>query len=475
MHRRSKLLFLVTIILHLASCATLTSRHQIISIDSNPRNIEVIYEKDNKTTSIGKTPFFYQFRREGNLKIAAKNGSDIFPIKNDCSLRWLVVFLGNIPFAVISPLLGVSAFGFDLLSGNAWNCENNVSINLPNSINKNSHPPKCHRVFVVPPYHESKVDSFLLLEKWVKKARNKIHCHEFVDQKDVLKFHELLNIGLHKKFEFEKVEKHKIRKIGYKTGSSIFVALNINPDNRNKSEGITIEASYYDMHTGQEVFGPDYPKKVTVNAEGIAKKTEEKILNFAFEKLPNSFGYESRSLSFVEDNFQEQRSSKSTLPTQISSWTILSETSPEAYNEWDISLGLYPRFEFYHFDWTYKLDSMQDDFRWRLTHLMAAYEGRVTFFTALGQLSTGFGFGPMLTFSKPSIGESGLYLSTFFTILIRYSAHMTSQLFFYLDIASNSPVRTFTTNGFHSDTFSDLSIGLGYYFPDFFSKTKSLL
>lgn len=453
------------------SCSSLTSRHQIVSIDSVPRGAEIYQLNSESDEYLGKTPFFYKVSRARKLKFKAKYNNKSYFYDRLCSFRWLTTSVGNIPF-FINPYAGIAAVSYDVASENAWACADYIVMNMKKKPKNLRSQKNCHKFFVVPPYLENKLDSFDLLDKWLKKAKSSNRgCSKFVPRNELMELHEIFNIGLHSRFEFQKLEKHKLRKIGLETGADIFVVLNIKKDSLKKGK-IAIESVYYDMHTKQIKRG--LSKTIYVAANRRFTGPSSKLFNYSIDFLPNSISYEARTMSFPKDRYKGSRTENRTLPSQLTAWNILSVSSPEAYNDWDISYGIYPSLELFLFDWSYNnLNGNNEPFRWRLYHLMGTYEGRVTLFNALGQSSVGLGLGAMVTYSEPSLGEEEMYINRVTQIYARHSAHFTRNLFAYMDISSYLPTKIFVAKEFNSGAFTDLSIGLGYYFPDAYSSLTS--
>lgn len=453
-----KKIYLIFSFSFLCSCATLTSRSQLISIDSSPRGANVYLK--SKLRKIGTTPFFYELPRTNAIKLKFKpTGKSQGNVYNQtCSFRWFVAGLGNLPFFTLSPYAGVAAFAYDFFSKNVWNCDDHIVANL-------KHRPKnkqCHHFFVVPPYHKNPSKAFQLYEEWKKIITDKIaSCHSFVSNIDLKRYHRSFNLGLHRKFTYKKVKKHKIKKIGYATGADVFVTLNFDEKNPD-----VLIANYIDMHKDTEIL--HFPHATKINIKNHREEViSDNVFSFAIELFPNSFGYEFRSTLHTKDTFEENRSPNRTLPVLVTSFSLLSMTGPEAYDEWDIAYGLYPRLNFYSFDWTYIFESPKEELRWRLYYLMFAYEGRMTFFTALGQLSLGLGWGPMLVYSKPYDLAAEFVFSNFNTAYFRYTAHLSKSLFLYLDTSMFFPARRFyLRDSIQSASFLDVTVGLGYFLQD---------
>lgn len=451
-------IFLVLLV-SLYSCATITSRRQLVSVDSSPRGQE-IYLGERATKSIGVTPLFYELPRTKKLSLMLKMPGipDKHFYEESCSFRWLVSGLGNIPFFIINPISGALALGYDFFSDNAWHCSDNIRVTWKSR----KHLKACHRFFVVPPTHRSPSKAFHAYILWKKIVRKKIDkCHSFVGDAQIKKYHHILNLGVHSKFDYHKVSSHKINKIGYGTGADVFVTLNFDEKRKN-----ILLADYYDMHTKSVIEG--FPRSTKVQMKDHNEELASEVLSFTFELFPNSLAYESRSSFHDQDTFQENRRSNNSLPALLTSLSLLSIVSPVAYDDWDISYGFYPSLDFYSFDWSYSFEDSSKDGRWQLFYLMPSYEGRLMFFTGLGQVSLALGWGPQLSYSKYS-GKSGEVIASSFSYnYLRYEAHMSQSVFFYLDTSNFSiSKRIFATDELETGSFSEVALGLGYFFTNF--------
>ena len=438
----------------ISSCASLTSTNQIISIDSSPRGSDVYLGKNKQ--KIGTTPLFYKLPRTRKLKLNFKTDKQASKSFNKtCSFRWLVSGLGNLPF-FSNPELGLVALTYDVLSENAWHCDDYIKVKLPEK-NKRR---ECYKLFVLAPKHKNPYMSEKIREYWMQSIKEKIDpCHSFVGLKETKKYHKLLGLGNQDSFESEDIKSNKIRKIGLRTEANVFVTLNFNRKNRR-----TLNADYFDMHTSNQI--NKFPKRLKLPANYSNEEFKDSIVNFAFELLPNSLSYEAGNTVHFNDTFTENRSEINSLPTYLSSFSLLNIVSPEAYGEWDISYGIYPSLEFFLFHWSYSFENANENFNWRLYYLMPGYEARITFYTALGQWSVGIGLGPVLTYSKATITPAKWSSSSFNYSYLRYSAHFSESLFFKIDTTFFNLKQTYKVDKVSSGPFSEITLGLGYFFPE---------
>lgn len=425
-----------------------------------------MFSDRDRRQHIGTTPFFYEVPRSRQLDLWAGSSDSQCSLwsRNRCSVRWAVAGFGNLPLLALRPEAGIAAIAYDFISGNAWHCPDRIRIEIPRkSVPSLDLHETCLRFFVIPPGIEDRDLSFSLVEAWKKKLSEQLLvCHSFVESEETQDIHRILNIGFHKKFDYEKISRHKILKIGAWTGADFLVSLSPDPTDYH-----VILADYYDIHRDEKV--PDrYPAKVRLE-EAVPESSVLKELwsRFFYELFPNSIAYESRVVRHSQDSFHEHRSEINTLPRVLSSFSFMNVISPYAFDTWDLAFGLSPGMNLYAFDWRYRYDpdSAESD-RWKLFYILPSFEGRVVFFTAIGQLSFGLGAGPAMVVSTFN-NEPSRYLSGVFSLsYVRYEAHLNRSLFVYSDFSSYKIKPYITEHHLKSGSFSEVSVGLGYFFRD---------
>ena len=457
----------------LSGCSSLLHYHDPVSIDSNPRGLD-LYVNDKKE---GKTP---QFVSENDL-----GRSYVLDLKNEnkecyhgsyqCRTNFASGIVGNgalsLPLFFISPPLGMLAMmafvSTDYYSNNIWDCENNIKISIEN-IKAPKRPCRTYIVFPPKEIDEDLADAGVRI--WKRSFLYKMgECDEFADDYKVHEAFLKFDIKSYRNNTIEDLPALYMRKIGYETGATDAVFLGLKSDNRI----FNITSQTRDLHTGEIEDG--------IAVKAVYKENKEKE-HSEFENLnqfkkrffrmmrfvPNSFFVAPISLDYFTGSKPYHTLEEGTSSKYLSYFTrfsVLTLRPRESTRLWNVDVQIAPiiNSNFIHkkirVQYT-KSSSADADVNYNSVY--GAFELSLLTYGPIGRLALSVGAGPYWS-SRRKIGFGYHYG-------VSHIGFVTERAFTRISLNYIDYNQTLykASSGDRATGIVSLSFGLGYYLPEIY-------
>ena len=459
------------------SCATLDSRHQVLEINSDPHGVKVYdqFGKNNETT-----PVFRRVRRSRYHILKYDRDGKLRKKRISCPLNFASTTVNTIagalvliaqPWAGIATIVGLN--GIDLLSGNAFDCDEKIMLNVAEDADLEP----CYRVAVIPPEVGDQVQAFEIAESWIKRTKKfSQRCTEFIDVKDSFEAHAYYNIDTSDSIQASQLNRRIARHIAGELNANYLVELSTRDDNANwyvkpklySVEENTIVSAKQEL--GFEVVS-QIPK-LGIYASKSTSASLRKILHKGVQLIPNSIGFTPYSNIEFEGELAPEQEDPTIGTTLLSSWTLSSIQHPARFRSLDATWSLYPSFgiSFNNFDIPTDTADINPSTQRKLRLILGFGELRVkgTLHTPLGALGVYYGFGATVMWRNYDDGVFSEFFRPFGSFGFDYYAFITRNMFFQAGIQQRDIYNNDFYNiddGREADSFINATVGMGYFIP----------
>lgn len=471
----------------LAGCASLTGTTEIVSVDSEPRGVEV--QRLDDLEKLGRTPLFTRekrARRHGYVFLGSEGRKHARIVQ--CSLRWPTTLVAN---GIVAGVLGASnpasglaiglgAIGIDFMQGAAWTCDDPFVAKLPQL---KAPPPPCRRFLVVPPAHYDEKLSDALVLAWIKRSKASLGgCHTYVEQATGKELFAYLNIDHETPVRnLKTLGDRNVKALGYRAQASDLVILETTD---RRGNAVVARPVIYDMHT-RKVAAREASLGVTPQTgAGPGKTGHPEWLIRAVNFMPNavSLGFSTQT---IHDNRTEKGSDlkileehdERSLPTYVSGWSVHSVDHPEGFAPWDVHVAITPELSTGYIQKRFKMARTDAvgfptdepfDHRFAFFYVAALANAGVTGHTPLGAFGASIGAG-MAYFDVHDDIDRLRRAAPIFSVGVQYTAFVTRDVFLLVDastyglLGSRKPL--FEHELLRIDGFQSIRVGLGYFLP----------
>ena len=453
--------YLLLFVVLLEACGTLGGLHEVVSVDSEPRGLEVF----EGTKSIGLTPFFYNMRRarQHRLLVRRPEAQALMPYPVACSFRWQVEVFGSGFLATLNILAVPAAVTVDLLTGAAFDCRSEFFIALAEE-DEPQLASGCHRFLIVPPRHPDERVSDDLVNIWVKGVTARLkRCDTILPYRDSKRRLSYFGIDHAHVPSFFDVDRDITNQIGFRTGATDVVYL----DYSAAAAEVTVTPTVYDLHRRAVVPAEQWIAKgsepLSLRPEGLLAKVFE-----AVRFLPNSVSYgvtDSLLGAKLKRGQQREVVERDTIPRYLAGFSLSSVDHPAAFHDWDVGFQIYPSVEFDYIDRKIRIVD-EPSYVFQFMRTTSPLNASVTFHTPIGALSYSYGIGPVIQVGKDSSGTWARSLDVAAVSEFSYIAFMSENLFLELSNTHLQVSRKIANEFVEIASRSQESyLGIGYYMP----------
>lgn len=457
-------------------CATLGGTRQVVSIDSEPRGLEVL---DQHHQVVGRTPLCLPLKRQRAhtfvLRAADHSSS---PSRVHCDYRWKGSLLANAPAALLGvtpacmlPAWGAAA-GVDLATGAAWSCPD--AIHFPTSL-KTDPVEGCPLYAVALPRHEDVEIARLVAQTWADRQTARDGCGKVVPLDEVEVLLERFGIDHATGLDVARVDRAWLNELGHRTGATHLVVLPLPPDRQR----LTMTPGIYDLHSlkvqADEALEVD-TSKVT------SRHPAWRWIVRHVRLLPNavSFSPSLKSFEFVgrgdTDAAITDMPAASVLPSVIGNWTVGYIEHPARYGTWGVSGGLGPGAYFGYNSRVLGLPRGGEVSLVEVTavHLIALYSGSVSLHTPVGAFTGALGLGAGGALHWDGDEYRGLGVRSYGYAELAWTAFVTEQLFVRVTGTVFQPSSPeLVSSGYALSSWQQMSITFGWHLAGLRSRVRS--
>lgn len=482
------------------SCGTMIQRDQMLSIVSDKTNsdpipiFDSIDTSSNKQKKIGSTPMFYVTDRKKVQTFYSLWNGEARKHSFDCSIRWGESVIPNGMFALffssyLVPSIVILA-GYDFISGNMYDCGEELKIAREPNIRRGKSISFCPKVVVFPPYREDKLVADYLAIKWIEKAK-KTGCAEFMYSKETLSILSRLNVDHTRRIKEDSLSFEVRKKIGVAAGASYFAVI----ESRDFRDTTFARAEIKSLHNLEGL--KSYKTiKTEIKTKQIRSHVSSTPLNeYLKSKLPNSIiaglginrmGFPESARGYViKDHSEDFRSF----------FVGLSKIDhPDGFGVWDYQYYLSPGFDLnlVHFKTDLIRDNFYDDallderldgqqlfsYKGDLGEARAFYKLGVNVYTPMGTYSAFLAGGLSLIHYTDNLDVAKTTLMPIVGTELGWSVFLSKNSFGYVNYSlwelhsnlfqgSNSKSRTDNPGSLYFKVRKNYAIklGLGYMIP----------
>lgn len=458
-------------------CATVGGTRQYVSIDSEPRGLELEHVDDG--TTLGRTPVFLHLKRRKDHVLAVR-APDGFKksARLQCNYRWRGSALGNAVLSVGGVtvpgalLLWGTSVGVDFATGAAWGCPDafNIRTDEPNG------PAACRVYAVAPPRHDDVSVAQLVAKRWTERLAQTETCASVASQESV---NELLGrFGFDHAIEMDvaKVPRHRLNEIGYRANATHLVTFTT-PDDQQVLE---TTPTLHDLHSLESE--TDAP--LSVDTSGVVSRNPVvRWLGRHMSLLPNAvaFAPSLKTLDFVPRGETTGaigvKSTGSVLTSVLANWTVGWVEHPDRYGAWAVDVGFGPgAYVGYNArELTLPGSRGEQPTKVGALHAIALYDGSLVFHTPVGALSGSVGLGLGGAFHWENGTYQGVGLRGYAIIEAGWTAFVTDHVFVKLAIVGYGPTSPeLEGDGYALSGWSQTSLTIGWFMPGFRRQVRSL-
>lgn len=454
-----------------SGCATIVSREQVISIDSDIRGAKVsLIEPGKKTTPVGQTPTFLKIRRQSEIPLAL-TGPHVQKQTNytvDCKFRWGTVLAGNLIFYYLWPL----AVGVDYWTGNAFDCplKNDIKLEAVVAPAQQLFSQECKVYFLVFPAETSNSSMTFVWQSWTQQkisgCNSLVSLEETIDNRD--------RFNLHSGFdEFDSSTRRRFFEVGNEFAVTHFVLIKFS-----KLDDVDqdLEYSIVDIHSEKSVEKArvkiDAEKYVDFNS-GFTKTA----VNLGIDLIPNSIAfapvYDTTVDHDIHTNIEidETKNRLSSLSALMSNWSLRNIDHPLGYEDWDFSFRFTPDFTLRYFNQYNRYHfvdkpSEKTDYNFLTYSAVATANAELNLHTAFGAIAFSLGFGPGYEYYKGDNNDTKHFFRGFVRANFGYTVFVTENWFFRVFSSATNPIASPIKTPFSTISSSQISgWEIGYYFP----------
>ncbi len=456
----------------------------VITIDSNPRGLKV-FEGQNQL--IGRTPFFKKISPARNqvFSFLVDSRSHKFAhVTYRCNFNWnqsIFPSLLALPLFPLGTLISVSSLGIDLYTGGLYNCKEPL---FWDTNKKSSLRSIRKKILVIPILDQDEIASDEIFFKWKKNVfdKNIKGRDEFLDYEKIKK--ELNTIGINnlggeglfrfkrgdlnflgEKFKFTHVLNFKIEK---------------------KGRRVIYTPELYDVFSLQKIERPQEEKNAYRSL--VLKKKIKKDLWFDIfidmvNLLPNTFLASYSNVSEVKSDDTQYNPNlgyseklflhPKALPRYVKALGFFNVNHPDYFKPWDVSLGIYPTFSMS--SWRIETTYLNKSFAYDMYTINAFYDFQLSFQTPFGSPNLSIGFGLVDILGNTDNHGKFHRLTTATKIDMDYIVFFSQSYFFKLGIVSFFPYsKAFMYDFYHLKSWMEITLSLGYYYPELKSLVRSI-
>jgi hypothetical protein len=450
----------------LISCGTIKKHHNIIPIDSTPRNLWVV---DHKGEILGKTPFFYKIDQK------SKQTFDIIPNINyphineqyqyECQTNWWGSVFPNsvlLPFFPTGTVFGGIFHAVDHYTNNHYSCKEGFHFNNK-KLKIKEHPPKtAKRVLILPPRFLKERTSTRFVKAWTEKHKKK--GIEFLNYEETTGDLSFIGITYQNDNNPLKLKHIKLWPVASKYQADHFLYFEKN--------GQTLSPALYDIFTLKKNKNYRFP----IQALPPSKKFDWALeaLDASISFFPNSvlmaynFSPQVNYFDKTNQTLIEKQSTKrhpKALPQVLTAISISNVDHPQFFKPWDWSVHFFPALS----GISWKIDKDIGGTPYSVQYLGLGLTGNASFsfHTPLGSFSAFAGFGGEYHDMKDNLNTDFNSFSTVVKFGVFYTAFINDSL--YLKIGGDTSA--YKENHIKSDLFElrnvqEIYLGLGYFYPE---------
>lgn len=464
--------FLILLLFFTLHCATMTSRSQVISIDSEPRGMNVFLLEDKHEETLGTTPTLLKFPRQPKIHLMLR-GKSKTQMDIQCNFRWATTLGGNLIFFYFWPL----AVGIDYFSGNAYDCPLQNKLETLKSpaqtgvaaLEPSKNKSTCKNYLLVYPTGTSREEIKAIWFQWRK--LNVSGCNSLVPTQNTIESVE--NFGISSDVEFAELEnKINIYQASFENKVTDLVYIRTSGITTNKPG---IYFTTVDLHTAAESEEKELKIDSSVDKEILESTATDDVKKFAVKAMPNSLSIAPLYSSLVDikaaDNIVSKDRLNSNSASLISNWNFRNIVHPTQFSEWDHLLLYSPSFSFFRVKQTNSYNYAQNPEPTPIEYSFEKYSGVITYdiesyiHTPIGTYGTALGMGPAYEYFKDDEIKKH-HFSLFFKIDITYSIFFTNNYFSRFLVSVNYPMnKKIETKIGPIESTTIVGLEFGYYFP----------
>lgn len=465
-----------------SGCATIAGTKQVISIDSEPRGVDV--RDAHSGRPLGKTPVFAELPRRYRQKLELRReGADPIERTRSCRYDWQGTVLGNTPLLLIVPPLSIAWYaagmGTDLVTGAAFECPTHVVFEGPSTNERAPPAPACASYLVVPPRHPDEKVSDFLVARWVERVKDELReCDGVVDHAEAKLALSRYGIGHRATFELEKTRREHLYEVGHRTKATHLVLLTHERDR----ELLAMRATVLDIHrllpVSQEAFVVDVADEPLFH--------QPTLMNYLVESisiLPNGLGFSPGLRGFYAAPAPgigklELRDPTDRLSSLATSWTLTSVENPARYGRWKVRAELSPAVSLAYVSrraWLEPFAGEPFELETRFFHTVLVFGPQVFFHTPIGAFSSSFRMGPGVGWMRAG-EETDVTLRIFSQFDFAYTAFPTDNIFVRFAFAvTETGSQHLQTEHFGVAGWNEASVTVGFHLPQIYSLVRNLL
>lgn len=474
--RKSNILFLLLFLFIVQSCGTLKGSKNLMIADSTPRG-QKVYNEKNKY--LGTTPFFLKAKPKWRRKFFFRNEKLEVPFKHECATDWGRAFIPDTIMTAINPGLGGVFFVTDYLSGGLWRCSKPMHPTLDQE--KFQYSEKKKRILLLPVISEDyevsqKISSFFQ-NKIFKKLNDEgaIIVNNDETESDLAK----RGLDNYASTHPDNIRREFLNELGHKYDLTHFYYLRV----IDKGNYLMVKPELYDaftVHPVQVKYSKPFKMK---KSNSFGDSFLRKIISY-IDFLPNSIiaGYSynpTENREVVLKPTETLKAAKTNahpnaFPRYITLFLLDTAHHPRFYQPWDIAGFLSPKFGASSWKSNYGVANIEYEFFFESYY--AFYDAYFSAFTPMGIFSAGVGLGMLGYFAKDNQGlDVGSTMATFHSF-VNYSIFLSDRTYFKISFDAYAPKKDkVKTEYYNLKSWSEVKIGVGYYFPEVKALTRKLL
>jgi hypothetical protein len=374
-------------------CASLGGNTQYVSIDTDPRGVQLFLE--GESAPIGTSPLLYKLQRTPSETISARFGDQSFrKYELNCHYRWTLELLGNGWMALVAPPAALAGFVTDYLTGAAFDCGTNVHIRSPNVDTPVGN--YCQRFAISTPFDRDHVASMRMRSEWEESNKKFLGaCDEFLPDSSTSKAFSILGIGSEGHRKIEDVGRERLYDALSSSGATSVIFL----QRVNQAGQTVVRAEEFDIHKFtyfSETRFEDVPQQNSI-AQPISARD---IFSWSVSFVPNSvtYGFQSDDLKFHPTGVHtivSYKEDRTNVPAVLSKFSLTQVEHPSGYDTWDHAVSLYPSLHLLSRRTRVEITDGTNSERMHMRglYLSPMYNLRGTVHTAMGALSLYAGVG----------------------------------------------------------------------------------
>lgn len=449
-----KILAFCILVFMISSCGTISSRPDIVPVDSSSRGAKVYNSNKNV---IDQTPFFYEMDKGWWQTFYVEKDGVRSKKSFRCDLNWGQSMIPNLvpaPFFPIGTAISLGFYTVDFITGNSFQCDKKIFFETTGRPSEYS-----ERILILPVGVEDSKYSDSLIEDFIssRQLSNKVISRE--EAKEVLNYFGINSKSMNKIISVEGIPKDHLFEIAYKLKATDVIIL--------ERRGNVLYPKTTDLFTYKTDLNKyeefPIPKKYQVHKSPLYK------LGKYFHFFPNSLTLSKVVGRGTENRFGSEAQLKKhpdSLPTAFSLWGLSSMTNPRLFSPWDYEFIIGPSYEAPAFRYE------EGDYWLNGQKIGVFIEPRVTLHTPFGAFAAAIGAGPTYAYGEDSSNNKFREFSAIglkFDFI--YYAFFQERYFVRLVSTAQSLDGEFGER--ISDSIYQTSISIGYYMPHLKGKLRS--